>query len=339
MTRPVLAVVGHGMVGQWFIEQAVAHQLHVTHRIVVFGEEGRVAYDRVHLSSLFDGVSDSELALTNQQWLDDHDIELRTSAMVTELDVDQQCLTVTSAGVNETVVYDQCVLATGSSPFVPPMPGVDATGVFVYRTIDDLRRIEEWSAGSRRGIVIGGGLLGLEAANALRLLGLETTVVEMAPRLMPVQLDIGGAGQLRREIESLGITVHCGIAPSHLVTTFDDTTGAATVTGIAFVDETIIDTDVVVISAGIRPRDELARHHRWGTGRHRNRRLVCHQRHQRLGHRRVCLAQWSHLRPRGAGLSHGRGRLGAYRRARARLHRCRHRHQAQTGWRGSGFRR
>src|SRR5581483_9450838 len=145
-------------------------------------------------------------------------------------------------------------VATGSSPFVPPVPGRDADGCFVYRTIDDLEAIADFAAGCRTGAVIGGGLLGLEAANALRSLGLETHVVELAPRLMPVQVDDGGGVALRRRIEELGVVVHTGAETDAIVVG-----DRGQVTSLRFADGDAIDVDVVVFSAGIRPRDELAR--------------------------------------------------------------------------------
>jgi nitrite reductase (NADH) large subunit len=156
------------------------------------------------------------------------------------------------------IPYDRLVLATGSYPFVPPIEGGDAAGTFVYRTIDDLQAIEAWAARDdvATGIVIGGGLLGLEAANALRSLGLSTHVVEFAPRLMPVQVDGGGGRSLRRLIEDLGVGIHLERA-----TTCVRADSAGRVRGLTFAadDHPDLDADIVVYSAGIRPRDDLAR--------------------------------------------------------------------------------
>ena len=152
----------------------------------------------------------------------------------------------------EVLAYDQLVLATGAAPFVPPVPGKDLDGCFVYRTIEDLDAIRAASGQATAGVVIGGGLLGLEAANALVQLGLETHVVEMAPRLMPVQLDDAGGATLVRHIEKLGVTVHTGVATEAI-------TGEVSVDGLQFKDGAKVDAQVVVFSAGIRPRDALAR--------------------------------------------------------------------------------
>jgi assimilatory nitrate reductase (NADH) beta subunit (EC 1.7.1.1)/assimilatory nitrite reductase (NAD(P)H) small subunit (EC 1.7.1.4)/assimilatory nitrite reductase (NAD(P)H) large subunit precursor (EC 1.7.1.4) len=148
--------------------------------------------------------------------------------------------------------WDKLVLATGSWPFVPPIPGNDLPGCFVYRTLDDLDAIAACAKTATRGVVIGGGLLGLEAANALRQLGLETHVVEFAPNLMAVQLDNGGAAMLREKISELGVGVHT----SKTTTAIEATQQGLT---LRFADGETLLTDMVVFSAGIRPQDTLAR--------------------------------------------------------------------------------
>ena len=131
--------------------------------------------------------------------------------------VDRAARTVTVCGQRETTLpYDDLVFASGSSPFVPPVPGKDAPGCFVYRTLEDLEAIRAEALKSKVGVVIGGGLLGLEAAGALRKLGLETHVVEFAPQLMPAQLDEGGGAVLRGIIEAMGIGVHTAKATSEI---------------------------------------------------------------------------------------------------------------------------
>ena len=246
-----ILVVGNGMVGHRFVEAAVERGLLATHRIVVVGEERRRAYDRVHLSSLFDGAGADDLLLGDGRIYETAGVELITGDPVVALDSSARRAT-TGAGL--VIDYDACVLATGSFPFVPPIPGSDAPGSFVYRTVDDLDAIRDWAGRARRGVVVGGGLLGLEAANALRLLGLDTTVVEFAPRLMAVQLDDGGGRALRRHVESLGIEVRTNAAAS-AVRTDDD----GRVTGLSFAEGEDLDADLVVFAAGVRPRDQLGR--------------------------------------------------------------------------------
>jgi nitrite reductase (NADH) large subunit len=253
-TKPVIVVAGAGMVGHRFVEAAVARGLHESHRIIVVGDEPRPAYDRVHLSSLFDGAEEEDLRLAPDGWYRDHGIEQWLGERITAIDREAACVH-TDRGRD--LLYARLVLATGSYPFVPPVEGRDAAGSFVYRTIDDLAAIRSWAtAGCERGVVVGGGLLGLEAANALRNLDLHTTVVEFAPWLMAMQLDGGGGRALRRYVEGLGIDVRTSHSAASIVTTPD-----GRVSGLTFVDEdqSALTTDLVVFAAGVRPRDELAR--------------------------------------------------------------------------------
>ncbi|AZL65768.1 MULTISPECIES: nitrite reductase large subunit NirB [Enterobacter] len=249
MTKPTLVVVGHGMVGHHFLEDCVNRNLHQQYQIVVFGEERYAAYDRVHLSEYFGGRSAASLSLVEGDFFVDNGIELRLSQQVVAIDRDARV--VRTASGHETH-WDKLVLATGSYPFVPPVPGNDLPGCFVYRTLDDLDNIAAHAAGSRRGVVIGGGLLGLEAANALKQLGLETHLVEFAPNLMAVQLDNDGAAMLRKKIEALGVGVHTSKATTEIAT-------ADSGLVLRFADGEQLETDMVVFSAGIRPQDALAR--------------------------------------------------------------------------------
>ncbi|MFG2108762.1 nitrite reductase large subunit NirB [Micromonospora chersina] len=241
-----LVVVGNGMVGQRFVEALRARDQERRWQVTVLGEERRPAYDRVRLSAFFDGVSAEELNLHTP----DDGVELRLGEPVLAIDRARRVVT-TAAGEHP---YAALVLATGSSAFVPPIGGVDLPGVFVYRTLDDLAAIRAHAEGRRTGAVIGGGLLGLEAANALRLLGLSTSVVEFAPRLMPVQVDEAGGAMLRRYVEELGVTTYLGVATGALRPGPDGTVGALELS-----DGRTVAADLVVVAAGIRPRDELAR--------------------------------------------------------------------------------
>ncbi|MET8232643.1 nitrite reductase large subunit NirB [Micromonospora sp. NPDC005298] len=241
-----LVVIGNGMVGQRFVDALRARDPLGTWRVTVLGEERRAAYDRVRLSAFFDGVSEDDLNLHTP-----HDgVRVRLGEPATAIDRDRRV--VTTAGGE--YPYDALVLATGSYAFVPPVPGTELPGVFVYRTLDDLTAIRAYARGRRVGAVIGGGLLGLEAANALRLLGLSTDVVEFAPRLMPVQVDQAGGAMLRRYVEELGVRTHLGVATTAIRSGPD---GA--VSALELSDGSTVDADLVVVAAGIRPRDELAR--------------------------------------------------------------------------------
>lgn len=250
--RPRIVVVGNGMVGHRLltslVDLGVIEHLDVT----VLGEESRPAYDRVALSSLFDGLTAEDLSLVEDGFFDRHHINCRLGDPVAS--IDRMARTVSTAS-GLVLPYDHLVLATGSSPFVPPIPGSDGPGVFVYRTIDDLETIATAAADPsvRCGAVIGGGLLGLEAANALRNLGLDTHVVEFAPRLMPVQLDEGGGRALRRRIEDLGVHVHTDMRTSSIVG------NELRPTEVTFDGSDPLGVDIVVVSAGIRPRDRIAR--------------------------------------------------------------------------------
>ncbi|MFG2813541.1 nitrite reductase large subunit NirB [Streptomyces sp. NPDC048410] len=252
-TRPPreLVLIGHGMVGQRFLEalyeQPGADAWHVT----VLAEEPRPAYDRVHLTSWFSGTTAEELSLVPDGFMVRHGITPHLGDPATA--VDRAARTVTSAS-GRVLRYDALVLATGSYPFVPPVPGHDTPGCHVYRTLEDVGAIREDAVRARTGIVVGGGLLGLEAAGALRTLGLETHVVEFAPRLMALQVDEGGGAVLRRKIEELGVRVHTGTGTSAVEAGADGRVRAARLS-----DGTELPAGLVVFSAGVRARDQLAR--------------------------------------------------------------------------------
>ena len=249
--RKTLVIAGHGMVGHKLVEELCERNAAAEWDVVVFCEERRMAYDRVHLSSYFDGSSADDLSLVDPALLDVPGVRIHVGDPA--IRIDREASTVTSA-MGRTVRYDALVLATGSTPFVPPVPGNDAEGSFVYRTIDDLEALADFAMLCRSGAVVGGGLLGLEAANALRSLGLDTHVVEFAPRLMPVQVDDGGGAALRAHVEDLGVHVHTGCQTTEVITG-----ERGQVTGMRFADGEQLDVDLVVFSAGIRPRDDLAR--------------------------------------------------------------------------------
>ncbi|HJD84575.1 nitrite reductase large subunit NirB [Kitasatospora aureofaciens] len=246
-----LVLVGHGMVGQRFLEAWSEQPAARGWRVTVLAEEPRPAYDRVHLSSLFSGSTPEDLALCPSGFLAEHGIDLRLGDPVDAIDRAAR-LVRTRSGAE--VRYDVLVLATGSVPFVPPVPGTDAPGCHVYRTIEDVDAIRAEAATAGTGVVVGGGLLGLEAAGALCAEGLATHVVEFAPRLMAVQVDDGGGAALRRKIEALGVSVHTGAGASGVLTGPD-----GRVRGLALSDGRELAADLVVFSAGVRARDQLAR--------------------------------------------------------------------------------
>ncbi|MGZ5055719.1 MAG: nitrite reductase large subunit NirB, partial [Methylobacter sp.] len=248
--KQTLVVIGNGMVGQSFLASLVESVVKEQYQIITFCEEPRAAYDRVHLSSFFTGTTAQELSLVEDGFFDRHGITIHIGDKAAS--IDRAAKTVTSAK-GLTIPYDKLVLATGSYPFVPPVPGHDREQCLVYRTIEDLEAIAAAAKTGKVGTVVGGGLLGLEAAKALMDLGLETHVVEFAPRLMAVQLDDAGGAMLRRKIENLGVTVHTGKNTSVI------TDGERCLNKMCFADGEELETDIVLFSAGIRPRDELAR--------------------------------------------------------------------------------
>jgi nitrite reductase (NADH) large subunit len=245
-----LVVVGNGMVGQRFLEQLMSRLEGGAPEVTVFCAEPRPAYDRVQLTSFFAGKSAAELSLVPDGFFERHGIVLRLGDKA--LAIDRARKLVRSARGHE-LPYDKLVLATGSYPFVPKVPGAEWPDCFVYRAIEDLEAIRAAAKSARTGTVIGGGLLGLEAAKALHDLGLKTHVVEFAPRLMAVQLDDSGGRLLRRKIEALGVSVHTSKQTTEIVT------GDERRHTLKFADGATLETDLVVFSAGIRPRDQLAK--------------------------------------------------------------------------------
>ena len=248
-TKKTVVVIGNGMVGHNFIETLVNSGQRDQFNIVTFCEESRVAYDRVHLTEFFAGKSAEELSLVEPGFYEANDVTVHIGDKATTIDRARQRV-VSEKGVE--INYDIVVLATGSYPFVPPIPGHQRKECLVYRTIDDLEQIVECAKKARVGTVIGGGLLGLEAAKAIKDLGLETHVVEFAPRLMAVQLDEGGGMMLRKKIEALGVTVHTSKNTSNIAD------GKERRMTMSFADGESLETDLLLFSAGIRPRDDLA---------------------------------------------------------------------------------
>ncbi len=244
-----IILIGHGMVGHKFLESLAETGL-ANVDVTVLCEEPRPAYDRVHLSEFFSGKTAEDLSLVEPGFFERTGFTLRLAARAAS--VDRIAKTVTTLD-GEVLPYDKLVLATGSNPFVPPLPGRDREHIHVYRTIEDLEAMTASGKKSKTGVVVGGGLLGLECAKALRDMGLEAHVVEFAPRLMAAQVDEGGGRVLRAKIEELGLTVHTGRNTQEI------TDGATARHRMVFADGTHLETDMIVFSAGIRPRDEIAR--------------------------------------------------------------------------------
>ena len=241
------------MVAQRLVEAVVDRGGLDRFSIDVFGEEPRPPYDRVALTSFFTASSPVDLTLSDGRLWATDGVTLHTGLAVSSIEPEGHTLTTADGSRHG---YDILVLATGSYAARPPVPGRDLPGCFVYRTLDDVEQLRDWvqARPGARGVVVGGGLLGLEAAGALRGLGAETTVVEFADRLMPLQVDCGGGEALRRLIADLGVEVRTSTATREVL---GDPAGG--VIGMAFGDGSTVDTDVVVFATGVRPRDDLAR--------------------------------------------------------------------------------
>ncbi len=250
MKKKNLIVIGNGMVGHQFLQSLADSGQIDQFNVTVFCEEPRLAYDRVYLSSYFTGATAEDLAMGDIETYQSWGLNVLVGETVTTIDRDDQRV-YTNKG---TILYfDKLVLATGSYPFVPPVPGHERENCLVYRTIEDLEAIKAAAEKGKIGVVVGGGLLGLEAAKALKDLGLETHVVEFAPRLMAAQLDEGGGQLLRHKIEKLGVKVHTGKNTLQIID------GEGALHRMEFADGEVLETDVILFSAGIRPRDNLAR--------------------------------------------------------------------------------
>ena len=252
-----LVVIGNGPVGHNFLEALVESGQSEHYQVTVFGEEPLPAYDRVHLTSWFKNQDVADINMVKEGFYPQNNFTLFTGEKVTNIDRFKQIVTSESG---QEIAYDKIILATGSFPFVPPVPGHQRDNVFVYRTIDDLEKMTAAAKNSKVGAVIGGGLLGLEAAKALMDLGLETHVVEFAPRLMAVQVDDGGGAMLSKKIQDLGVSVHTQKNTQNIAA------GESNFHKMSFADGTELNTDIIVFSAGIRPRDELARNAGLGMG-------------------------------------------------------------------------
>jgi len=242
-----LIVVGNGMAGMACLEQILKHEPRFT--VTVFGDETHVNYNRIMLSSVLAGEKAADdIVINGREWYEQHHIDLRVGVRV--VDVDSEAKTVTGNDGSVTP-YDVLLLATGSNAFMPPIDGLDKDGVFVFRTLDDTRALLERSGPGVKATVIGGGLLGLEAARGLQVQGCDVTVVHLMSTLMERQLDPDGGQYLLGKIEDLGVKVMLGRTTTAIL-------GNGHVEGVALSDDSILEADLVVVAAGIRPNVELA---------------------------------------------------------------------------------
>lgn len=249
MSKTNLVIIGNGMVGHRFVEEIIEKMQSDNFKITIFCQEPRVAYDRVHLSSYFSGHTAEALSLVREGLYQENDINILLNERV--ILINRQRKEVHSQ-TGRIVSYDKLIIATGSYPWVPPIKGAEGTNCFVYRTIEDLDAIRDCASNCKIGAVVGGGLLGLEAAGALKNLGVETHVVEFAPVLMSEQLDAMGGDQLRRKIEEMGVGVHTSKNTQEIIHT---PSGKV----MQFSDGSSLEIDLIVFSTGIRPNDQLAK--------------------------------------------------------------------------------
>jgi NAD(P)H-nitrite reductase large subunit len=249
-SRPTLIVIGTGMAGAKVIEETIA-RAPGRFQIRMFGAEPHGTYNRILLSSVLGGFKDpNQLWLNPLEWYEKNEVFVHAGVRAEAIDREKRV--VIGAGGKVTEPYDILVLATGSRPFVPPMQGTNKEGVFLFRTLEDCEAIGSYARQCQRAVVIGGGLLGLEAARGLLSHGVEVTVVEVAPQLMIQQLDATAAGLLQRKMETMGVRIRLGTTTTHLL-------GDGRVAGLQFQDGSNLDTDMVVVSCGIRPNVDEAR--------------------------------------------------------------------------------
>lgn len=249
MSKTNLVIIGNGMVGHRFIEELIDKKQSDQFNITIFCDEPRVAYDRVHLSSYFSGHTAEALSLVRDGLYEENDVNILLGERAILINRQRKEI---HSQTGRIVTYDKLIIATGSYPWVPPIKGSDGPDCFVYRTIEDLDAIQECAKRSKSGAVVGGGLLGLEAAGAVKNLGMETHVIEFAPVLMAEQLDNIGGEQLRRKIEEMGVGVHTSKNTQEIIHTPQGKI-------MQFADGTALEVDFIVFSTGIRPHDELAK--------------------------------------------------------------------------------
>jgi len=243
-----LVIIGNGMVSHRLCVALARLGAASRYSITVLGDEPYLAYDRVHLSRYVTGNERARLRLAPRTWYDEHAIELHTDDEA--VCVDREARIVTTKHGNA-IAYDRLVFATGAVPYIPPIPGLDRDTAYVYRSISDLEAIKSAAVNAKSVAVIGGGLLGLEAAQALKNLGLRAHVIENALYLLPRQLDAGGAALLRQSVEALDIDV----SVDKVTLRVDKHRSGVT---LHFADDSTLTADMLVVSAGVRPRDGLA---------------------------------------------------------------------------------
>ena len=256
MNRRCLVVVGNGMAGARFVEEVVGRGGNQQFDIVVFGDERHGNYNRILLSSVLAGdYSPGDIFLNPVEWYPANDVTLHAGTRIEAVDVAERTVRASGGGIHH---YDELVIATGSSALIPPIHGVFDSGgrlnpgVSLFRTLDDCRRILDTAPACRTAAVIGGGLLGLEAARGLASRGLDVHVIHLRPFLMETQLDPDGGAVLRRQLARMGLHIHVDKATTAVLG------DGSRVQGLVFKDGSLLECDMVVIAAGIRPNVDIA---------------------------------------------------------------------------------
>jgi nitrite reductase (NADH) large subunit len=254
MRRKSLALIGNGMATCRLLDELIRRGAQERYEVAVFSEENGGAYNRVLLSRVLAGGRPDDIVTKPRSWYEEHGARLVDGTTIGRIDPSRKVLRATDG---RDFRYDVAVVATGSQPLVPPIEGMTTAsgdlrdGVFVYRKIDDCLRMRAHAQAGDAAIVLGGGLLGLEAAKVLSDLGLHVTIVHVAETILNAQLDRPGGEMLRRQIEQLGIFVRTGRTVEALV-------GDARVEGVVLDDGKVLPADMVVVACGVRPRVDLA---------------------------------------------------------------------------------
>ena len=241
-------IIGNGVAGTTAAENI--RKLDKTGKITVVTEESTPFYYRMRLPDFISGdLTEDKLNAKKEAWYKDQGIDLTLNTRIQGANPGKRAVTTQS---NQEIPYDRLLVATGSRSFIPPMKGADKKGVFALRTIQDARNIVAWAKNIQKVVLIGGGLLGLEAGNALRKLGKKLTVVEFFPRLLPRQLDVAGGGRLQTMMEGMGFSFRLGAKTQEIK-------GEDRVSGVLLEGGELLQAEMVIVSAGVRPALELAK--------------------------------------------------------------------------------
>ncbi len=241
-------IIGNGVAGTTAAENI--RELDKTGKIDIFTDEAAPFYTRIRLPDYIAGeVEEEKLVLHKPQWYQGRDIALHLEESVQKVDPKEKEIQTVNG---TTCPYDRLLLATGSRSFVPPIKGVDKAGVFTLRSIKDAQRIREYAAKMKRVVLIGGGVLGLEAGNGLRRRGMDVAVVEFFPRLLPRQMDVPGAELLRKEMEAMGFSFYLGAKTQEIL-------GNEKAEALLLEGGQTLPCDMVLISAGVRPNLDLVK--------------------------------------------------------------------------------